>query len=176
MQANEWLRDCEKHHLRYRCSLPDQKPFEVTLVDCITRELQVHQGSETYAALSYVWGGISQPPSQDGEVSRNASVVIIDAMDVTQQLGFQYLWVDQYCIDQTDQSVKQLQLSNMDLIYSHAEVTIVAACGTDAKYGLPVVNELRKVSALPYPRIEDASYLLGTAVKTIVASQWSSRR
>jgi hypothetical protein len=47
------------------------------------------------------------------------------------------------CIDQDDKDNKHIQISMMDLIYSQACLTIVAAMG-DAYDGLPGVNELSR--------------------------------
>ena len=82
--------------------------------------------SENYVALSYVWG----PPSGDWPKT------IRDAVEVTKQLGEQYLWVDRLCIDQSNLQEKQFLISKMNAIYEGAEFTIVAAAG-DASTGLP---------------------------------------
>ncbi|MCJ1456806.1 hypothetical protein MMC28_007171 [Mycoblastus sanguinarius] len=85
--------------------------------------------SESYVALSYVWG----PPSGDW------SKTILDAVEVTKQLGEQYLWVDRLCINQSNLQEKQFLVSKMNAIYEGAEFTIVAAAG-DARTGLPGVK------------------------------------
>jgi Heterokaryon incompatibility protein (HET) len=43
-------------------------------------------------------------------------------MEVTMSLGFRYLWVDKYCIDQANHSKIQEQI----LIYNGSDLTIVA--------------------------------------------------
>ena len=94
--------------------------------------------SENYVALSYVWG----PPSGDWPKT------IRDAVEVTKQLGEQYLWVDRLCIDQSNLQEKQFLISKMNAIYEGAEFTIVAAAG-DARTGLPgVTTKTRKVQPL----------------------------
>ena len=50
-----------------------------------------------------------------------------DAITVTLKLGFNYLWVDHFCIDQTDQAEVKRQIGMVDLIYLNAKLTIVAA-------------------------------------------------
>ncbi|KAF3031836.1 hypothetical protein E8E12_001014 [Didymella heteroderae] len=165
--AKQWLQYCEKYHSSSSCNAPERTPLEITLIDCITGEINLHDGSEAYVALSYVWGGVTQPPVQHGRIPLNPSAVIVDAIAVTQKIGFRYLWVDQYCINQTDPDIKKTQLSNMDLIYSQAEVTIVVACGSDANCGLAGVGRAR--TSLP-------NYLaVNRDVETISASSWSTR-
>lgn len=85
--------------------------------------------SESYVALSYVWG----PPSGDWPQT------ILDALEVTKRLGEQYRWVDRLCINQTNLEEKHFLISKMDAIYEDAEFTIVAAVG-DARIGLPGVT------------------------------------
>jgi hypothetical protein len=57
-------------------------------------------------------------------------------MIVTKRLGFRYLWVDRYCINQNNADEVAEQCSKMDLICQHAELTIIAAIGDDPTYDL----------------------------------------
>jgi hypothetical protein len=94
--------------------------------------------SEKYVALSYVWG----PPSGDWPKT------ILDAVEVTKQLGEKYLWVDRLCINQSNLQEKQFLISKMDAIYEGAEFTIVAAAG-DARTRLTGVSTtFRKLQPL----------------------------
>lgn len=58
------------------------------------------------------------------------------AILVTKALDFTYLWVDTLCIVQDDEEDKRKQLDNMDAIYKTAILTIVAASGHHADYGI----------------------------------------
>lgn len=53
--------------------------------------------------------------------------VIEDALFVLKELGFRYLWVDRYCIDQGDDRDKAIQIANMNQVFANAQVTIIAA-------------------------------------------------
>ena len=75
---------------------------------------------------------------------------MLDAVEVTQHLGEQYLWVDRLCIDQPNLQEKQFLISKMDAIHDGAEFTIVAAAG-DASTGLPGVMMTPRI---PQPRVE----------------------
>ena len=102
-------------------------------------------------SLSYVWG---QSPSATLESVTDYAYqptlhelpkVIEDSIEVTLRLGFQYLWVDRYCINQSDKEDQHNQIRQMDLIYSNAEFTIIAAAGNGPHHGLPGVRgTLRK--------------------------------
>ncbi|KAF2841389.1 HET-domain-containing protein [Patellaria atrata CBS 101060] len=99
-----------------------------------------------YVALSYVWGTknnvMTKRTNVDGISSEGAfSHVVLpktiqDAIDLTRELGYLYLWVDSLCIVQDDDKVKLNLIANMDSIYANSTVTIVAASGTDASTGL----------------------------------------
>lgn len=136
-----WLDCCRKAHKSCApkklagASLPG---FRV--INCAKSPMVVEDRpwSESYVALSYVWG----PPSGDWPKT------IIDAVEVTKQLGEQYLWVDRLCINQSNLREKQFLVSKMDAIYEGAEFTIVAATG-DARSGLPgVTTKSRKFQPL----------------------------
>jgi hypothetical protein len=96
--------------------------------------------------LSYVWGQANHLTTVNSVVSefhmqgafkkRKSPRTIQDAIDLTRALGFQYLWVDALCIVQDEEETKELLISNMDAVYGHAALTIVAASGLDADAGL----------------------------------------
>lgn len=90
-----------------------------------------------YAALSYVWG--SRP--EDG---KDWPQTVLDGVEVTRELGLQYLWVDRHCINQSDTAERQYLISRMTTIYEAAEFTIVAAAGSGASHGLPGVRSTRR--------------------------------
>jgi hypothetical protein len=81
---------------------------------------------------------------------RDLSLSIQDAVEVTRQLGFQYLWVDALCIIQNSEDV-DAQISLMKAIYKNATLVLAASSALNAEEGF-----LRKVPAakhfkLPYP-------------------------
>ncbi|KAI0405589.1 hypothetical protein F4802DRAFT_597140 [Xylaria palmicola] len=128
-----WIRTCSRNH-GTRCS--PKKPAGSSLrgfraIDCtknppIVRDIS---WSEKYVALSYVWGNNSEQWPQ----------TVKDAVDVTRMLGYEYLWVDRLCIDQSNPDEKMFLVSKMDAIYEGAEITIINAAG-DASAGLPGVG------------------------------------
>jgi hypothetical protein len=85
-------------------------------------------------------------------------LTVEDAITVTKAIGFQYLWVDQYCIDQGDEKEKQRQIQQMDLIYKCADLTIIAAAGDGRNYGLPGVSACRRDVLDPFVVDDDFTF------------------
>lgn len=141
-----WLGRCRNMHHQSCSNGPSRAVSGLKLIDCTTNSLVVAASGTQYVALSYVWGRVKtvsmEPKSSTIPVSQ-LSTSILDAMSVTAALGFRYLWVDQYCIDQDDPVSKQEQITHMDLIYHNATLTIVAAAGGDQSFGLPGVSKAR---------------------------------
>ena len=97
---------------------------------------------QPYVTLSYVWGNLNDNNSgSKAEEDEPLPNVVLDAMTATKKMGHQYLWIDKYCIDQTNHGEQDFQMSYMDVIYRGAEVTIVAASGKDANSGLAGVGD-----------------------------------
>ncbi|KAF5702777.1 ankyrin repeat-containing protein [Fusarium mundagurra] len=153
--ARGWINLCRENH-SWGCN--PRKAAAVPhffLIDCSRRQVIEQKESQSsvpppYVALSYVWGqsqGIQKPPqrqkqqeSLDGIGDGIVEPAIEDAIRVTLELGYKYLWVDRYCIIQTgDEAIKQEQLRHMHLVYANAEVTLIAAAGKDSSAGLPGV-------------------------------------
>ncbi|KAF5546413.1 ankyrin repeat-containing protein [Fusarium napiforme] len=153
--ARGWINLCREHHSgecnpRGAAIVP-----HFFLIECSTRRIVEQKQSQTegplrYVALSYVWGQSqggqeplqrqNQQESLDGKGAGIVEPAIEDAICVTLELGYRYLWVDRYCIVQTgDEAIKQEQLQHMHLVYANAEVTLIAAAGEDSSAGLPGV-------------------------------------
>ncbi|PNP84331.1 hypothetical protein FNYG_02356 [Fusarium nygamai] len=151
--AKGWINLCRENHIgecnpRRSVAVP-----HFFLIECSTRQIIEQKQSENgvpppYIALSYVWGkskGSQQPPqrqrqqeSLDAKGDGTVETAIEDAIQVTLELGYKYLWVDRYCIVQTgDEAIKQEQLRHMHLVYANTEVTLIAAAGEDSSAGLP---------------------------------------
>lgn len=61
-------------------------------------------------------------------------------------LGYRYLWIDRYCIEQTDCPARHLQIQQMGNTYSSASVTIIAAAGSNPHHGLPGVSQTPRIT------------------------------
>src|SRR4051812_28907824 len=135
---------------------------------------ETKRGSMT---LSYVWGR-SHNDVQDlyRKLPRDLPLLIEDCIFLVQELGHQYLWVDRYCIPQIDKTAKCIQIQNMNIIYQHLDLTIVAAVGNDLAHGLPGV---RGKIRLLYPLLEmqrrQWTPVLVNTTYEISKSTWNTR-
>ncbi|KAE8449800.1 hypothetical protein EG329_007276 [Mollisiaceae sp. DMI_Dod_QoI] len=148
---SSWLKDCEtKHGSPCTDQIPMkryQKPIELMLIDVEKRRLVQGQSSFRFLALSYVWGRVEMLKTvqgnrglleedgalaSDGLFSSLIPPTIMDAMQFVSTISERYLWVDALCIIQDDVKHKHIQISQMDIIYSHAVITIVQLSGDSA--------------------------------------------
>lgn len=147
-----WIDGCLAEH-QDSCPPPSHESMSkirsslgFTLIDCSSRSIIKPPAQFKYVALSYVWGQslahAVKSADPQGILPAKLPKTIEDALRVTTQLGFQYLWVDKYCINQSPHSTElRTQLAAMDLIYHCADITLIAAAGSDANYGLPGVRK-----------------------------------
>jgi len=121
---------------------------------------------------------VSREAGATGSLSlpHDLSGAIEDAIQVTKQLGLRSIWIDKYCIDQTNTKDKHDQIRQMDMIYQGSEVTIVAAAGEDENTGLPGAGSMARkiqpyfsfgaltvISTMPHPH------------QVIKGSRWMTR-
>ena len=152
-QIKQWLDQC-KHHvdcgeLPMYANLPS-RVIEVAPAGSlgIPRLRHTTGMKGLYLTLSYCWGGdqsyVLTTKNLDVLMTRlevkMLPQTILDAIEVTKALGFEYLWVDALCImqdsaDAAAQDDMNLELTNMDQIYKNATITIVAACVSSVKEG-----------------------------------------
>lgn len=118
------------------------------VIKCVSGQVVPAGPSCVYVALSYVWG-----PEEAGDEKHGFGTdlhghhlpqTIRDAMNVVLVLGLDHLWVDRYCINNTEPATKHHMINNMDAIYEAAYLTIIAASGSDGKHGLPSVSRTLK--------------------------------
>ncbi|KAF1362736.1 HET-domain-containing protein, partial [Lizonia empirigonia] len=107
------------------------------VIDCVQRAIVQAPSKCCFVALSYVWGQVTQPTLNFLEPWKDVPKTIQQAIDLVLDLGYRFLWVDRYCIDQTDSHQKHQQISQMGAIYAAAHFTIVAAAGNGPDHGLP---------------------------------------
>ncbi|RYP75487.1 hypothetical protein DL771_002372 [Monosporascus sp. 5C6A] len=166
-----WLENCKEYHgeqcepslnifqefasasWEYRFRLIDVNAMavvEFSQLDLIP--LVLLRMTPDYAALSYVWGGVTglqllkqnfhELTSPNGLEHRRSEIprTVLDAIKLTKSMA-KYLWVDALCLIQDDPSDKQRSIPRMHLIYGGATVTIIAAAGPNANTGLPGVGD-----------------------------------
>lgn len=98
-----------------------------------------------------------------------------DAMYKTASSGMQYLWIDRYCIDQTNEAETHDTISNMDVIYQGAALTIVAGAGSGPSHGLGGVRGTSPTE--PHQLLIEGSSQTAflNPRREILKSTWSSR-
>ncbi|KAK5652976.1 hypothetical protein OQA88_9456 [Cercophora sp. LCS_1] len=191
-KAKEWVRNCIENHGEL-CGAEDASPRiavrGMKVIDCRTLELK-HTTAETkWIALSYVWRlAIDNTPSRYVAVlptvtPESAALrlpdtipsLIADAITVVRELGYNYLWVDRYCINQADPVEVREQIAQMDRIYRGADFTIVAASHHN---GLAGVGDHASRPALRVSNLGPTTTLYETdpnPITEVRRSPWFSR-
>ena len=152
-QIKKWLDHC-KHHVEcgempMYASLPS-RVIEVAPAGSlgVPRLRNTTGMTGLYLALSYCWGSDQSYVLTTNNIDvlmaglevRMLPQTILDAIEVTKALGFEYLWVDALCIMQdvakaaAREDMNQ-ELANMDQVYKNATMIIVAACAPSVKDG-----------------------------------------
>ncbi|KAJ4989027.1 tol protein [Stagonosporopsis vannaccii] len=147
-QIKEWISACMEEHGE-RCGLHrDQDHSNLRVINCERRVIINAPADCDYVALSYVWG--SQSTGEDFMSMQNLPQTIEHSIIVTIALGYKYLWVDRYCINQRNQQHRDNQILQMSSIYMNAQLTIIAAAGSDPTHGLPGVGSYLRERQVGY--------------------------
>jgi hypothetical protein len=81
-----------------------------------------------------------------------------------------------YCIDQEESTARQEVIASMNFIYGSSEVTIIAACGTDASYGLSGIQGTKRADQAPTPVVLTNRKLVEEPIRRdVLQSRWNSR-
>lgn len=113
------------------------RPFLLTATDGIS--------NTEYIALSYAWGNGRETFTttkanfkdyQNGIPVKLAPRTFIHAFQVTRELGYRYIWMDQLCIIQDDHDDLEREMAKMGEIYRHATFTIFAEGASSVSGGL----------------------------------------
>ena len=167
------------------------KSYDLKVIDATNDCVVILPKGKSYIALSYVWGksttliatkenrdAISQP----GGLSRAAEKVpiartILDAINLTQKLNLQYIWVDSLCIVQDDEAEKLRLIDEMALVYLSAIITIIAAAGDNANAGLPGIQPKSRIIKQDIVRVNpELSLILPRHARTdLNSSTWNTR-
>ncbi|KAH9205976.1 heterokaryon incompatibility protein-domain-containing protein, partial [Leptodontidium sp. 2 PMI_412] len=174
---------CNNHHqnlCRSQLDLPKTR-----LIDCYDRSIIFSSQATKYVTLSYVWSQnqTSIPRAEENMTAADdwvlpsvVSQAIEGAIQVTKKLGYRYLWVDKYCIDQKNELEKLEQIGQMDMIYQASEFTIVAAAGYDEHTGLPGVGSTTRSLQ---PSISLGEFTIRSTMRhphqAIKAARWMTR-
>jgi hypothetical protein len=149
--AKDRLRLCDDHHSDLCSTIEGFERSSIVYLIDVENQCLVEANSQSYVALSYVWGPVStedvyakccidslpQMLRKGYFDSKKETVPLLvrNAITFCEEMGQKYLWVDRYCIVQDLPEQKHQQLKVMGSIYHKAYFTIIAADG-DAMTGL----------------------------------------
>jgi hypothetical protein len=138
----------------------ERSPVPLYMIDCETRMVEMVfvpqkdtlQPVSGFVALSYVWGPEAaddfDPRNPDNSVPfplpDECTGVIEDALLVTKELGYRWLWVDRHCVEIENAQIRHDQIARMDFVYAAAAVTIIAAIDRPRE-GLPGIRRPRSI-------------------------------
>ncbi|KUJ18197.1 HET-domain-containing protein [Mollisia scopiformis] len=154
VRARQWLAACSQEHPRRQAQKTGQLPARllyirkppaaidqpiVQLVE--TKDLEI---SAPYAALSHCWGRLDFVKLTSETLDSFKTGIPFDiltktfqeAIQVTLNLGLQYLWIDSLCIIQDSVHDWEREASLMSSVYGHSHVTIAASSAKDGSEGL----------------------------------------
>ncbi|ATZ54317.1 hypothetical protein BCIN_10g03270 [Botrytis cinerea B05.10] len=146
-----WIRLCDDNHTNsdFDCLPKVIVPLQgFTVIDCKDGRNTLVPGTTSmqYITLSYVWGTeVSDVPDRIGRLPATLPNLIKGVIEVVMALGYRYLWIDRYCVPQTDSGIKSYLLQNMDKIYSQSILTIIAATSKCPNDGLAGITRPRMV-------------------------------
>jgi hypothetical protein len=104
--VRSWMQDCQSKHKGPCLGKGSPQSSSMKLINCNSRRLEQASFPCTYLALSYVWGQVDQAENasqlSNGVLPLSLPRTVEDAIAVTKALGYVYLWVDKYCINQAD--------------------------------------------------------------------------
>ncbi|KAF2827068.1 HET-domain-containing protein [Ophiobolus disseminans] len=101
------------------------------------------EGPETYAVLSYCWGGDQSTKTTKSNMALHVNGINIstlsqsiqDAIRVTKLLQLNYIWVDALCIVQDDPEDLGREISKQGRIYQNGAITILAGGAASTQSG-----------------------------------------
>jgi hypothetical protein len=160
MLAKSWIFKCLQLHEEH-CGQDSPSGFPLKVINCASRKLCEIAHGTPYVCLSYVWGNASVTHEISSTLSGCLPKTIEDSIWVTLQLGYLYIWIDRYCIDQQNDAEKHRLIMNMGAVYRGATLTIIAAAGDSPHSGLPGINGT--------PRRQQYSHAVGTSGQRIIS-------
>ena len=133
---------------------------DVRMIDRSQVRLVSIEAASQYATLSYCWGTNPDPPwvtTTSNMVSRHVGFsthilpqTLRDAITLTRELGYDYLWIDALCILQGDDSIDwEQQTSQMGLIYGNSCITIAPSAPMSAESGIFNVESVDQSHEIP---------------------------
>lgn len=136
-----------------------------------------------YCALSYCWGKSQGTTTTKENLERQKVDIPIDSLPATirdaiiaaRSLGFQYLWIDSFCIVQDDADDWDSETEKMCNIYADATLTISTLVGDNLGEGLFKPRTFRQSTPLPFPLVEPSWYFGNSRVLSLAVQPPAKR-
>jgi hypothetical protein len=134
----KWLSDCLEQHKWCRTTTvqgPVFSPYRLIHISTSNTCLSVdHLPHTAYLALSYCWGAATIFSTTKENLEDHMKSIAWEklpntfqqAIELTQILGYEYIWIDSLCIIQHDNQDFAIQSREMGDIYANAAVVISA--------------------------------------------------
>ncbi|KAK0671445.1 heterokaryon incompatibility protein-domain-containing protein [Cercophora samala] len=141
------LEECEENH--DECSQPTSDLQPTRLIYCAQHadQLQLVESTDVgdveYIALSYCWGseGLFKTTQDNVDELKEGfdldalPQTLRDAVEVTRQLGMEYIWIDAICIIQDNPADWEREAGRMAEVYGNARVTLAALSASTVTEG-----------------------------------------
>jgi len=155
-QVSDWVDECNAKH---SCSnFTEAQSFPTRLLKIVktgTGKPQVslvHSAGQKgqYACLSHCWGGhlpirtmrATLDTFTDGISWNDIPLTYRDAMQLTEKLGLEYIWIDSLCIVQDDPDDWAREAASMADVYANCYITIAAVSSANCAEGFKIPAEL----------------------------------
>ena len=148
--ARKWIRDCMENHPHDCCSPSKPVRLPTRLLDVSpaggsdeVRLVITNGNSGQFITLSHRWGGLKPitltaqtlPGLLQGIAVTSLPKTFQDAVTITRDLGYRYLWIDSLCILQDSKADWENAVVEMPDIYNFAEVNICGPAAADCNAG-----------------------------------------
>jgi hypothetical protein len=149
-KINTWMRACKTEHehcaQRQTIALPKRvlKIADDSVSLYISKKEEVLKEDQGYVALSYRWGNDlplrlthdTMDAFIQGRPISELPETLRDAVHISRNLGFAFIWIDALCIIQDDQNDWVEQSAQMAEIYRHSSLNLCAADSTGCGSGM----------------------------------------
>ncbi|PMD41373.1 HET-domain-containing protein [Hyaloscypha variabilis F] len=179
---------CQTHHDECKRHVNRKSSQPIRVINCHRRNVVWLKGwcegsYKPYVTLSYVWGNSTKqefkpgPSLEEVPLPEQVPALIEDSMKATLGLGYSYLWIDYYCIDQSNSQEVEKQVEQMDAIYSNSVATLITPAARDPSQHIPRVGEEALWRKYGPVKIGIGTYTLGNIHSDVkmMSSLWGSR-
>ncbi|KAH8882371.1 HET-domain-containing protein, partial [Thozetella sp. PMI_491] len=153
-RATSWLETCRTSHAKcgtQGAAEPAMPALPSRVLDVSRREVledivlfEAHSSRGQYVALSHRWGDAKISKTMTSTIQEytarlpisSLSKTFQDAIYVTRELGYRYLWIDSLCIIQDSPDDWEAESSRMAEVYSNASLIISASVASSGDSGL----------------------------------------